>query len=531
METLKSISGKNLENVNKLKKEFFKDVISKVGSNNTIIFYCRYYEELFYRHLILKNSFIESDTKITQIVAEITKWVWEEDYIEDSDIGNITFSIFQDYFDKVYEVHQSNVAFLSEHFNIFKAEILENKTVQFNYASKEIEFYENVNNLLITDYRENKAKWFANAIASGKKLKRYINGRYHANHFLNIEFELPDDYSVLGYSIRQLKEFWFHIYNDAWEIKEHNYNLFKILATGKKKLIHDKLDDFRILEINPSKWKLRTLTYEIVGNLLEMFSYNGQKKLGVIHSSLISEPIVQLPDSRYIVIANIILTHEPERYSLQVFDKYISHYQNHGVKVPTDDSRREDIFIDRLNYVFNNYKYKKDSVNIPGSDIDYIVFDENSKTLICFELKWIIEPFTPSEITKKEKSLEKALKKQLPTYKNALEESTSQTLKKAFGNNFSETPINYFYFVLTNISVGSGLLDRSTYKIVNIRMLEKALDESKGDLEKLSRILIEEKYIQNASNYFDSKMSKQNCLGINIIQPEFRYKGGFSLEK
>jgi hypothetical protein len=158
------------------------------------------------------------------------------------------------------------------------------------------------------------------------------------------------------------------------------------------------------------------------------------------------------------------------------------------------------------------------------------VYDENSKTLICFELKWIIEPFTPSEITKKEKSLEKAIKKQLPTYKKAVEENTSKTLKVAFGNNFNETPNNFYYFVLTNVSVGSGLLDREIYKIANIRMLEKALAESEGNLEILSKILTEERYIQNVSSYFEFKMSKQNCFGINIIQPEFRYKGGFSLD-
>ncbi|PWW20221.1 hypothetical protein DFO73_11635 [Cytobacillus oceanisediminis] len=530
MKALKSISNKIFEEMDLIKNDFFREVVSVIGSNNTISYYCKLYEALFYDYLKTYETFINNDAKIIHVIAEIIKWVWEGEIVEDKDFSNIDFNVLHNYFQKVYEVHQSNTAFLSEYFNLFTANIINDEKVSFTYINKEVDFYEKVNHLLITDFQEHKGRKIIEKKEKAKKNGRYLNAQFHAKNLVECDFELPDDYRILDFTIGQVKEFWKHLYTDAWNKKSLNVLEFKKFVNKNQEISYDKVNNFKLMEVNPEKWNLRSLTLDKAKDMLEILSFNGQKKFNRIHSSLISEPIIKMPDSRYIIIPSAIFSHEPERYSLQVFDKHISYYQNIGQEVPTDDDRREVIFVEKLYKLFRDFKYKKDSVNIPDSDIDYIVFDEITKTLICFELKWITEPFTPSEIKTKEKPLVKGLEIQLPKYKNAAEGNTLKTLKSAFGNNFDETPVNFYYFVLTNLTIGSGFLNRSTYKIVNIRMLEKALSECENNLKVLSEILFEERYIKNAGDFIETTVTTKKCLGIEISQPEFSYKGGFSLE-
>ncbi|MFC5559438.1 hypothetical protein ACFPN4_10100 [Ureibacillus thermophilus] len=529
MEELKPFSDKILREIDKIRKEFNRDVVNKIGSNNAIIFYCKLYEVLFYEYLKTHGEFKVNDTKLLLTIGEIIKWVSQEKFIEDKEIRNLDVEVLTTYFYKALEVEQSNSAFLSRFGELFKAMILDTNKVEFFYQNEEIQFFEHVNHLLLTDYLQQKSFKFNELIRKGRKKGRYINAAFIAKSIVETEFELPDDYSVLGFTIGQLKEFWTHVIREAENVNHRNRVYFKELVKAGKATTLEEINGLKILEIDINKWKLRSLSKEQAMQLLDILSYNGQKKLNSIYSSLISEPIIKLPDNRYIVIPSSLAFYQAERYTLQVFDRFISYYQNKGEKVHTDDYKREDIFVNKLNRLFANFKYKNDTIKISNSNIDYLVYDENSKTLICFEIKWMIEPLTPTEIKNKDATLRKALEIQLPSYKKEIEENTLEILKKAFGHDFNDIPDNYYYFVLTNISIGSGLLDRSKFKIINFRMLQKAVRESSENLFNASQILQEDTYIRDANKFIESVITKNTCFGIEISQPEFKYKGGFSL--
>lgn len=530
MEELKPFSEKVIKEITAIKKAFTNEIINKIGSNNTITFYCKYYEALSWEYIKNSGEFVANDTKLLLTIGELIKWVWEEEFVEDTKIEDSDYLALEKYFIKAQEAQQSSVAFLSLASGLFHYEIINETKFETKYMNKEIEKFENINNLLITDYLQQKGKELENTRVKGRKNRRYIgSSSFRAKSFLKAEFQLPDDYSILGFTIGQIKEFWFHIIKDAEEITDKNKLNFKKLITEKSELNYQVVNSYRILELDIDKWKLKTLNKEQVLDLLDKLSFNGKKKLKKIHSSIKSEPIIKLPDGRYIFIPLSISYYQAERYTLQVFDKFVSYFASQGHSVQTDSSKREDIFASKLNELFKGFNYKGDTVNISNSDIDYMVYDEKNSTLICFETKWIIEPFTPSEIKSKDINIKKALETQLPNYKKAVEENTQGILKKAFGKDFNLIPENYRYFVLTNITIGSGLLDRNSFKVINFRMLQKALNESNSNLLTASIILQNETYFQEVEKYFKKVSTSNDCFGVEISQPEFKYLGGFSL--
>ncbi|WP_415841431.1 hypothetical protein, partial [Paenibacillus xylanexedens] len=248
------------------------------------------------------------------------------------------------------------------------------------------------------------------------------------------------------------------------------------------------------------------------------------------HSSFITEPIIKLANGKYIIIPTTLFDFQIERYVLQVFDKHIGFKQKMKLKVQTDDYKREDIFTAKLNILFNDFKFKNDGLKIGSTDIDYLVYDENSETVVCFEAKWITEPYTPTEIVNKDRSLKKALEIQLPNYQRELESNTETLLKKAFGHHFNAKPKYFFYFALTNLSIGSGSLDRSIYKVINFRLLKKALRDTDYNILEASQKLNFDFYIQDYNKFIESIVSTSSCFGAEVRQPEFRYLGGYDLD-
>ncbi|MGD6897080.1 hypothetical protein [Bacillus infantis] len=531
MTNLKRVSDQILVQASEVKAEFIENVLKKFGSNNTIMFYCRLYEYFIYEYITEHQKYPDYNSKQLYSLSEIIKWVWSEDFEEDNEyeLDETEFYKLVHYFEKAFNVHQSSSAFLSEYATLFRAEIINDNNITFNYKTKEIGFFENVNHVLITEYRLYKSAIYGDKVQKARKRGRYLHPRYLASMLIDTEFHLfPSNYRILRYTIAQIKEFWENIYEVV--IGERKEMDSKFINWAKKGRKLEEFSEIPIIKIDITTWNFKELTQENAIELLDIFSFNGKKKLkGTIHSSLISEPIVKLRDSSYILMSFALPFYEPERYSLQVLDKYIDYYEKNKIVVWNDQDKRETLFIDRLNIIFKDFIYKNSSINIPNSNIDYIIYDEKTESLVCFELKWIIEPNTPSEIKSKDKPLEKALSKQLPTYKRAVQEHTTEVLEKAFGRNFTYSPKNYFYFLLTNVTVGSGLLDRNDFKIINIRMLQKALRETENDLQKASEILEEERYIIDIENYFELVISNHNIFGVNISQPEGKYLGGFSL--
>lgn len=522
------ISKKIFKEIERVRKEFKKEIIDKIGSNNTIQIYSQIYEAYFYEGL--RGSHVIHETKLKAIVAEIIRWVSHENFVEDKEISSLDYSTYKKYFFKAYEVEQSNSAFISNFAELFEVKILSENKLQFKYKNTEIQKMEHINHILISEYLDNKGRISQVFIDEAKEDRKEITIDIRTQAILKAEFELPEDYRVLGYSILQIKEFWSLIFKDTMTANKDNGNYFKGFVEKNKEIHLEDVRGFRLVDITVDDWELKNINKEQVAELLEIFSYTGKKKFNTINSTFTTEPIIKMPNGDYKVIPSSLSGYQAERYSMQVFDKLIDYYQNvEKEEVLTDDMKREFLFVDKLNILFKQFKYKKDTVKLNDTDIDYIVYDEKSKTVLCFETKWLIEPLTPVEISSKDKALQKALEVQLPKYKKEMESNTQELLNKAFGKDFNETPYNFFYFALTNLSIGSGMLDRSNFKVINIRMLEKGMKDSNGSLLSLSHRLEANTYLPKLKSLIDNKVEKTVCFGIEVRQPVFKYHGGFSL--
>lgn len=532
MPELSTISKKVMDNISATRKSFKTEVIDQIGSDNTIVFYCKYYEIRYYSYIIHNGKRMENLSKLKYTLDELITWVSTEDFVEDKEILRKDIINMERFFDKALEARQASAAFLSIHAGLFDTIKLSDKEIHFKYKNEEVERFEDINHLLINDYLYNKVSKFNKEFEKNKHKRINKNNPYLylAQTILDTEIELPLDYTMFDISMEKIKEFWLIIYKEAYEKEIHNRHIVKKYNKAMQFNMH-KTNQMELTEIKIKNWDLEELklTFNEVEKLLDIFSFNGLKKKDTIHSSFITEPIVKLPSGKYIVIPTSLQDYQVERYALQVFDKHISYGQRKKENIQTDDDKREAIFSDKLDVTFKNFKWKNRNIKVNSTDIDYIVYDEKSKSVISFELKWITEPYTPMEIKNKDVLIEKALKIQLPNYKKELESNKESILLKAFGKEFREEPEHYYYYALTNLTIGSGLVDRSEFNVINNRLLEKALEDSNYNLMITAEKLDREEYTRNYKNYIDSIESKAMCYGISITQPEFRYLNGFSL--
>lgn len=533
-----SISSRIFAEIDKVRAGFKTDIIDYVGSHNTILLYCKLHEIFYYNYFFSKGQHIQNTSKLKYTISEIISWVSREKFIEDKEIKEIDLYKLENklefYFNKAIEVSECSSAFLSNHANIFNVVKVNENIVEFIYKSEDIEKFEYINHLLITDYIQSKRKEYENKMRKGQHQKKYrINPfLFNAESILDTDLNLPDDYRMLDISIAQIKEFWLNIYILAYKVDKSNLDYAKSYAKSKGRIsLSGGFKNIEIVELNIKEWPLEKLDEKSLNLLLEMFSYNGIKKEQTIHSSFITEPIIKLASGKYILIPTTLFDFQIERYVLQVFDRHIDFKQQKmKLKVQTDDYKREDIFTAKLNILFNSFKFKKDGIKVSSTDIDYIVYDENSETVVCFEAKWITEPYTPTEIVNKDKSLKKALEVQLPNYQRELESNTDYILKKAFGHHFSGKPKYFYYFVLSHLSIGSGSLNRSLYKVINFRLLQKSLRDANYNIQEASQKLNSDFYFQNYNKFTESIVSTSICFGVEVRQPKSRYLGGYDLD-
>lgn len=132
----------------------------------------------------------------------------------------------------------------------------------------------------------------------------------------------------------------------------------EVLENKDSDFTYRDMENLKLAYIDIDKWIFKELTKEEASKLIEIFSFSGLEK--DYNSSLTTEPIIKLYDNKFLVIPPVLASYQSERYSLQIFDKIIAFKQRNKEKnVVTDDARREELFCDKLDILFNSYKYKK----------------------------------------------------------------------------------------------------------------------------------------------------------------------------
>ncbi|SFA54467.1 hypothetical protein SAMN05192569_10522 [Parageobacillus thermantarcticus] len=224
------------------------------------------------------------------------------------------------------------------------------------------------------------------------------------------------------------------------------------------------------------------------------------------------QPIFQLSDGTRFISPRVILYHQLGRNIITILNRI------YGDEANQDADSKETIFIKGLIDITSQYPNLSACHDVPvdGTNVDFGILDTNDNTLALFELKWFVEPVTSVEIQNKDAEISKGLHEQLPKYENAIKENGSKfTLKKAFGK---EIEINEsFYFVLTRLTIGSGLIKPSPYKTINIRMLKKALFDTNGNLNEACRKLYDGFYYPKINEDFSLEKAEFKMGNITVI--------------
>jgi hypothetical protein len=438
---------------------------------------------------------------LQESLALILEWLYRysDSTCTQTTSGQKYFSMLEEAFDLAYQFLNLEISVKSTSQGLMK-EVLkepENKTIYIEFSSPDVAYFEAVNEILLTNYNYQKfikmPNFSVREIASiGIYAATTIKNRMHRK--LDIEFELPDEYIIGPYSIKQIKEIWAVVMTKAFMEMMENLKRRKYTPTLMALL---EMEKFRYkysssVEVNGL---LNDLTY--VGN------YQKKNTKGKpIYSNFLTEPIVNV-NGKKLISPSIILNYQVSRNILSTLNRIYG-----------DDSHKQkgEQFTKELLAHIESYPDLLYAQEVPikkptQTDVDFALFDRRTETLLFFEIKWFNEPVTPVEIKSKDDELEKATTKQLPNcYKGKLHNPT-EFIQKAFGVKLSDpTTLNLQGYVLTRLTVGSGNINRNNFEVINHNMLLKALKDCNGELPVVKELLNKRAYypLENADFNFGS---------------------------
>ncbi|CAG9610699.1 hypothetical protein [Pseudoneobacillus rhizosphaerae] len=381
--------------------------------------------------------------------------------------------------------------------------------IEFNFPSERFAIYEGINSVLLNEHNSFKLKKYEKTDKTISKLYDNIPEMvYQTRSMARVEFDFdfPDEYKVGPYTIKDIKNVWRRVIRDAWWADRNN-KIEKLMNT----------DNYpNLSEIKIENWSLDDVSEEVGTKLITDLTYTGQNKGQQKFSSPITEPIFQLSDGRKIISPKFILYHQPGRNILSTLNRI------YGDEANNDSDLKEIIFINELGYITKKYSnlIVCNSVPVEGTNIDYGIYDRETNALVLFEMKWFVEPATSVEIKSKDKEIKKGLHIQLPKYKKSVESNLKEFTLKAF-NEVLEVK-NTYYFVLTRVTIGSGLIEPTIFNVVNHRMLKKALYDAMGNINDASEKLNSGFYYPKLDVDFSFGKDESKMGRVTVIADSFK---------
>jgi len=366
-------------------------------------------------------------------------------------------------------------------------------TINIDFISRDVAYFEAVNELILTNNNNEKfSKMPEIKIRQMLSLGTYASTTVKSRMLkrLEVEFELPDDYIIGPYSIKQIKEIWANVMIKAF---------IQLMQNAKNYKTTPRL--MQLLEMDKFIYKYSTLQ-EVNGLLSDLTYIGNYKKINrkekQIYSNFLTEPIVEI-NNKKLISPSIILNFQVSRNILSTLNRIYgdnSHEQK-GEQFTKDLIKKAE--------EFPNLLYAKEVLikKPTQTDVDFALFDKNTETLLIFEIKWFNEPVTPVEIKSKDDEIEKATTKQLPNYFKGILHNKTEFIYNAFGVKLRNPQnLNIYGFVLTKCTVGSGKINRNHFEVINQKMLVKGLIDSKGDLLELNRLLCNRAYFPKENRDF-----------------------------
>lgn len=394
--------------------------------------------------------------------------------------------------------------------------------LHFRYASERVAYYEAVNERLLSEYNAYKQKQLQKANQVAEKAFRGVLEAIYSLRAVNaveLGFELPDTFRIGPYTIGQITEVWYKVIREAWFGDRGN----RTKARGMTPQ-HAHFLDLRNLRWE--EWADDKVDKKMTKRLLDDLTYTGKKKGKQKFTSLLTEPILEMENGEKFISPRFILQYLHGRNIVAALNRI------YGDGASIDADQKEVVFYADIEAIAKPYSNLRVTASVELGDglpdVDCSLYDDATKTLAALELKWLTEPGTSAEIKSKDEEIGKAITIQLPNYRKGIEGHTDEFTQKAFG--ISLEVRHQFYFVITRVSIGSGHVQTDEKQVFNIRMLKRALTESRGKLLDACRRLADGQYYPKEGVHFRyiHNLSK-TVNGVKIIYEGHEVLHDFSL--
>lgn len=382
--------------------------------------------------------------------------------------------------------------------------------ITFNYKNENVALYEHINERLLAEYNASIAK----KIEIGYSLANHLHSRgtyedtFTSKSIILTEayFDLPDDYKVGPYTIDQLKEVWYKVLREAFYGSYYNRNTLL-------KQIDSDIELSTLRSLNWKQWNFSKVSKDITQSILNDLSF---KVIPKKYNSLFGEPVIdsETLEDKFIV-PSFVLKNQHGRNIISTLNR------KYAGKYTLDTGEKERIFVEEINQIISNFDNLLliSSIDIGDTDIDCIIYDKSNKCLIALELKWFNEPATADEIVSKDLEISKGLNAQLPKYEAYLKEKAEDVLRKHTGEELEVR--RQYYFVLTRVTIGSGLIERpKAYRVISIRMLKKALWDNRGNLMRAATRMFYGGYLPTPGKHFVGPVRATQQINGVLIHSE-----------
>lgn len=495
-----------------------------ISPDAAIILACQVFEELAlqyneqiskstsnYMKILLKNQKLDLMQGLEWLIKQCYVKCKADGFTLESNVPLIDYT--QEALKKALIHSQAEQIFMPYGQKLYIASINNDKPneeeIEFKFPSEGFALNEGINSVLLDEHNQYKMKKYEK---TDKTIRKLFDNTpemvYQTRSMARVEydFDFPNEYKIGPYTIKDIKNVWRRVIRDAWWADRDN-TIDKLKNT-------DNYPNLR--EIKIENWSLDDVSEEVATKLIDDLTYFGQKKGQQRYTTPITEPIFQLSDGRKIISPKFILYHQPGRNILSTLNRI------YGDEANIDSDLKEIIFINELGKITREYPnlIVCHSVPVEGTNIDYGIYDRKTNALVLFEMKWFVEPVTPVEVKSKDKEIKKGLHSQLPKYKKAVDKNTNEFTIKAFKETLEVKETSYF--VLTRVTIGSGLIEPCSFKVVNYRMLKKALYDAEGNLNEAAEKLNSEFYYPKLNVDFSFGKHVSKIGRVTVIADSFK---------
>lgn len=288
-----------------------------------------------------------------------------------------------------------------------------------------------------------------------------------------INWVLPSEWKLGEFTLGEFRIFWNMIRAKAYI---HSIVCMKSGVSGGA--VNDCVIVVSPDEIVRLVKKYTSLEEVTIKALVKFLTYNEEcykKNVDVIWS-----PFIELNNRLLAISPNLVLTSNPERNLISLINKVNSKaYSNLSVQ-------KEKIMVDNIEEeicVYSNIIFRKNRP-LPDRlpDMDIVIFDTESSSLLICEAKWLLETDSISEVCERDKDIQKGLR-QAEDIQSYAEKNIEDLLNRAYGKN-DYRPKTIYTCVVTKNNIGTSKLNIGRAMVIDKEKLCEIIKNNNGNIQK-----------------------------------------------